>query len=223
MINSSYAGLHTEIEKLKKIFGKNGYPIRFIDKCISNFFNKMYQERETVHTVPKKEVSIILPFLGSISWKVKKELVNTISDCAGLCNIKVVFKSSNKLSSFFSFKDKLPKSLMSGVIYQFHCARCNLSYVGSTKRYWEKRLEEHLHISALTGKPLAGQAMFAPMQHVRRTCSHESPTMGRKDFRIIGRESNPFLLLLKESIFINKLNPEINGTETSVPLYLFKQ
>ena len=77
----------------------------------------MYQKRETVYTVPKKDVSIVLPYLGSISWKVKKELVNIISDCAGSCKVKVVFKSSNKLSSFFSYKDKLPKSLMSGVIY----------------------------------------------------------------------------------------------------------
>ena len=223
MINSSYSGLHTEIENLKKIFGKNGYPASFIDKCIFRFFNKMYQERETIYTVPKKDVEIVLPYLGSLSWKVKKELTKTISDYAGLCNIKVIFKSAQKLSSFFSYKDKLPKSLMSGVIYHFHCARCNLSYVGSTKRYWEKRLEEHLHKSALTGDPLKGLAIFAPMQHVRRSCSHESPTMGRKDFKIIGRDSNPFLLKLKESIFINKLCPELNGTETSVPLYLFKQ
>ena len=33
----------------------------------------------------------------------------------------------------------------------------------------------------------------------------------------------PYLLKLKESIFINKLCPELNGTETSVPLDLFKQ
>ena len=65
--------------------------------------------------------------------------------------------------------------------------------------------------------------IFAPMQHVRRTCSHESPTIGRQDFKIIGRDSNPFLVKLKESIFINKLSPELNGRETSVPLYLFKQ
>ena len=183
----------------------------------------MYQKRETVYTVPKKDVSIVLPYLGSISWKVKKELVNIISDCAGSCKVKVVFKSSNKLSSFFSYKDKLPKSLMSGVIYHYHCARCNLSYVGSTKRYWEKRLEEHLHKSALTGKPLRGMAMFAPMQHVRMKCSHESPTMGREDFKIIGRGSNPFLLLLKESIFIYKLKPEINNNDACIPLQLFKQ
>ena len=136
--------------------------------------------------------------------------------------MKVVFKSSTKLASFFKFKDKLPISLMSGVIYQYHCARCNLSYIGSTKRYWEKRLEEHIHKSALTGKPLSGMQMFAPMYHVRVKCDHESPIMGRKDFKIIGREENPFLLQIKESIFIYKFRPKLNNNDASVPLHLFR-
>ena len=222
MINSSYSSLHTEIEKLKRIFGKNGYPVNFVDKCILKFFNKIHEKKEMVHTVPKKDVSIVLPFLGSISWRVKNELIKSFRDIAPFCNVKVVFKSSTKLASFFTFKDRLPKSLMSGVIYHYHCARCNLSYVGSSKRFWEKRLEEHLHKSALTGKPLNGMQMFAPMYHVRVKCSHESPIMGREDFKIIGREKNPFLLQLKESIFIYKLRPKLNNNDACLPLHLFK-
>ena len=222
MINSSYSSLHTEIEKLKRIFGKNGYPVNFVDKCILKFFNKIHEKKEMVHTVPKKDVSIVLPFLGSISWRVKNELIRSFRDVAPFCNVKVVFKTSTKLASFFTFKDRLPKSLMSGVIYHYHCARCNLSYVGSSKRFWEKRLEEHLHKSALTGKPLNGMQMFAPMYHVRVKCSHESPIMGREDFKIIGREKNPFLLQLKESIFIYKLRPKLNNNDACLPLHLFK-
>ena len=29
-------------------------------------------------------------------------------------------------------------------------------FIGKKTRFWEKRLEEHLHVSALTGKPLSG-------------------------------------------------------------------
>ncbi len=64
--------------------------------------------------------------------------------------------------------------------------------------------------------------MFAPMYHVRVKCSHESPIMGREDFKIIGREQNPFLLQLKESIFIYKLRPNLNNNDACVPLQLFK-
>ena len=135
-------------------------------------------------------------------------------------NLKIIFKSSRRLSSFFSFKDKIPNSLMSGVIYKYTCAECNLSYIGSTKRYWEKRLEEHLHISALTGKKLNGMQIFSPMQHVRlSSCKVES--FSRDDFSIIGRENIPYDLLKKESILISTSKPRLNNTITSVPLHLF--
>ena len=38
MISSSFESLHSEVEKLKQIFGKNGYPSKFIDRCILRFF-----------------------------------------------------------------------------------------------------------------------------------------------------------------------------------------
>ena len=37
-ITSSYGSLHEEVENLKKIFSKNGYPSKFVDRCIFNFF-----------------------------------------------------------------------------------------------------------------------------------------------------------------------------------------
>ena len=222
MINSSYTSLHNEIENLKNIFGKNRYPLNFIDKCIFRFLNKMYTKKEMVHTVPKKDFLIVLPFLGSISGKVRNELMKSFKELSQAFNIKIIFKSSRKMSSFFSYKDSLPKSLLSGIIYHFQCAGCNLRYIGSTKRYFEKRLEEHLHKSALTGKSLSGMQMFTPMHHVRTKCRHESPCMGREDFKVIGREQNPFLLLIKESLFIYKLRPELNNNDTCVPLKLFR-
>ena len=132
--------------------------------------------------------------------------------------VKLIFKSSRKLSSCFMFKDKIPHSLMSGVIYTFTCPGCNSRYIGSTKRFWELRLQEHLHISALTGKPLNGLQVFAPLQHVR-SCNGAS--ISRDDFQIIGRESNPYLLQVKESIFIVTTKPKLNNNLVSVTLSLF--
>ena len=137
------------------------------------------------------------------------------------CQLKLVFKTSNRLSSFFSFKDKLPAALDSGVIYKYNCANCNVSYVGCTKRYWEKRLEEHTHTSALTGKPLSGGQIYAPQQHVRTAKCGESPRVHRENFEIIGREKNNYILQVKESLFIYKYKPKLNGTQSSVPLHLF--
>ena len=219
-ITSSFGSLHEEIEKLKKIFGKNGYPSKFVDKCIFSFFNKIYEKRNPVFTVPKKDFMIVLPFLGTTSWKIKNDLIQTFRKIAPFSKLKIVFKTSKRLSSCFSFKDKIPKCLTSGVIYEYKCATCNRCYIGSTKRYWEKRLEEHLHISALTGKRLNGQQVFAPMQHVRSNdCQVRS--ISREEFSLIGREKNPYILRVKESILISKNRPQLNNNIASVPLHLF--
>ena len=218
MISSSYTSLHEEFEKLKVVFSKNGYPSRFVDKCISRFLNKLYEKKKVFHTVPKLDMMIVLPFLGTTSWKVKNDLIRTFRKNVPFSNLKIVFKTGKRLSAFFPFKDQFPKSLLSGVIYKYTCAKCNLSYVGCTKRYWEKRLEEHTHVSALTGKPLTGVQIYAPMQHVRAGC-HVHVT--RDDFQIIGHEKNRYLLEIKESILISTMRPKLNGNIRSVPLHLF--
>ena len=117
----------------------------------------------------------------------------------------IIFKSGRRLSSFFPFKDKIPKSL---------------SYVGCIKRFWETRLQEHTHVSGLTGKPLNGMQIFAPMQHARAGCHVR---VSRDDFKIIGHEKDPYLLLVKESIVITTSRAQLNGNIASVPLYLFSQ
>ena len=218
MINSTFLSLHTEIQNLKKIFSKNGYPSKFVDRCVSTFLNKLYEKKVTVDTVPKMDLMIVLPFLGTTSWQIKNELIKTFKKNVPFCNLKIVFKTGKRLSSFFTFKDKLPKSLRSGVLYKYTCAKCNLSYVGCTKRFWETRLQEHTHVSGLTGKPMSGCQIFAPMQHVRAGC-HVKVT--RDDFQIIGHEKDPYLLLLKESIVINTSRPHLNANIASVPLHLF--
>ena len=119
MISSSFLSIHEEIEKLKKIFSKNGYPSKFVDKCVAAFLNKLYDKKVTVQTVPKLDLMIVLPFLGTTSWKVKNDLTRTIKKNVPFAHLKIVFKSGRRLSSFFPFKDMFPKSLMSGVIYKF--------------------------------------------------------------------------------------------------------
>ena len=67
MISSTFGSLHEEIEKLKKIFSKNGNPSKFVDRCIYSFFNKFYEKKKLIHTVPKLDLMIVLPFLGTTS------------------------------------------------------------------------------------------------------------------------------------------------------------
>ena len=124
------------------------------------------------------------------------------------------------MSSCFRFKDAIPRSLVSGVIYEYKCPRCNSRYIGSTYRYWGQRLEAYLHMSTLTGKPIKGLQLFAPMLHAKVKCSINNIS---NDFRIIGKEKDQHLIRIKESIFINHFKPSLNTKEDNAELVLFTQ
>ena len=216
-INSSYEGIHNEITKLREILQRNGYAEKFIDRCILNFFNKIYEVRKVICTVPNKEIMIVLPFLGTTPLAIKKNIVRSVERTVPYVKVMVIFKTGNRIGSWFRFKDMFPPWLQSGVVYKYTCAKCNFSYIGSTFRYFEKRLEEHLHISALTGKPLNGLPIWAPMAHTRNCQIHNSG----ENFSIIGKEKDKYLLRMKESLLIHQLKPELNTMIESVKLDLF--
>ena len=131
--------------------------------------------------------------------------------------LKVIFKTPPKLGSYFRFKDIIPRSLISHVLYKYKCSRCNSTYIGKTKRYWEKRLEEHLSISALTGKPLKCFKMWPPKEHDVKC----SASICRESFSIVGGDQNDFILRVKESLLIYQQSPKLNIQSESTKLFLF--
>ena len=133
--------------------------------------------------------------------------------------LEMVFRTTQRMPSCFRFKDAIPRSLLSGIIYEYKCPRCISRYIGSTYRYWEKRLEEHLHISSITGKPLKGLQSFAPLHHAKGKCCINSSD----DFCIIGKEKDRHLIRFNESIFINHCKPSLNTKEDNTKLVLFTQ
>ena len=104
----------------------------------------------------------------------------------------MVFRTTQRMPSCFRFKSAIPRSLLSGVIYEYKCPGCSSRYIGSTHGYWEKRLEEHLHMSPLTGKPLKGLQPFAPMLHAKEKCCINNSI---EFIRIIGNQKDQHLIL----------------------------
>ena len=74
-----------------------------------------------------------------------------------------------RISSFFPFKNKVPKFLRSGVVYLFKCRCCSASYVGQTTRHLHTRVSEHLSISPITGKPSSSPPMSSIFSHLKTT------------------------------------------------------
>ena len=152
---SDYTLFHLEVEKLREILKKNSYPSSIIELSIRTFLNRLYVPKQVYSTAPKKELLIILPFLGTMSSNLKRKLQTSIRNSLPQCNIKVILKSTNHLSSLFRFKDVIPKELRSHLVYKFSCSSCNATYYGKTERYLNVRSGEQLVLSPLTGNRVA--------------------------------------------------------------------
>ena len=144
---SGMSKFHFEIEKLKEILLSNGYSNKFIDKCILKFMNKLYVKKLVMLTVLKKELYLVLPFMGKMPALVKSGLIRSLHKRLPFCKVKIIFKTSNRLKNYFSFKDVVPEPLRSCQIYNFRCGSWNASYIGKTSRYMKVRVSEHQGVS----------------------------------------------------------------------------
>ena len=141
---------------LKKTLRNNDFPEYFIGRCIKLFLDKVLTTKNVKPEIPespKKEVRICLPFLEKISLETRSKLQKLFSESFPSFKLQVIFKSQNRLRNLFNFKDKIPLSVRSLILYQYTCDICNDIYIGKTKRHYRVRNFEHLGISLLTHKP----------------------------------------------------------------------
>ena len=136
--------------------------------------------------------------------------------------LEFVFSSKFRISTKFSFKDKIPLDLKSHVLYRFTCAQCNLSYIGETTRHFLVRSCEHLAKSYRTNKNTKPDTTntTSVTTHCHLNEKHKNEL---SSIKIIGSENNPYYLKIKESLLIHMHNPIINKDVVSVPLYLFNK
>ena len=60
---------------------------------ILSFFNKLYTPRVIVQNVPKRNVCVKLPFLGSSLFQIRKKMQKLFTDKLKSCNLKIAFTS----------------------------------------------------------------------------------------------------------------------------------
>ena len=58
--------------------------------------------KDPVQTVKKKEVLIVLPFLGHHSKHLTKQLRSCINKFYGILDVKIVFQNTRRIKFFFS-------------------------------------------------------------------------------------------------------------------------
>ena len=156
--------------------------------------------------VPKKPLFLVLPYLGLLSLQTRTKLRKSLKGILNCCKLQIVFKSQNKLTNAFRFKDRIPKELTSGVVYKFQCGLCNESYYDECVRRLNVRIGEDIGISPLTKKKVKPKG-GAVSDHL--LLCNNSPSFEN------------FSVLTKENRKLMRDKPSLNRNIRSAPLFLF--
>ena len=173
--------------------------------------------KQIIPTEPKKELLIVLPYLGTFFLNLRKRLYKSVSKSLPQCKIKVIFQSKIRLNSFFKFKDSIPLRLCSHLIYKFQCSNCNITYYSETERHLKVRAGEHISTSPLTGKRVNNNKKSSVKDH----CLLSGHVCSFEDFSVLNYESHKFKRLIKESLLVTKDKPLLNKQVKSLKLELF--
>ena len=134
---SSMLSFDREVDTLRSIFGKNGYPADFFNRVVQKFeriTSALTDDSVSVNEDTDKRFIIKLPFVNKASQLFAKRLRLLIDKKFGV-KISVVYNSCELSSLFFHSKIRLPIALSAKVVYKFTCLRdVNLTYIGETTR-----------------------------------------------------------------------------------------
>ena len=83
--------------------------------------NKLYIKKPVMLIVAKKQLYLVLPFMGKMPTLVKSGLARSLHKRLPFCKLKIVFNTCNRLKNYFSFKDVAPEPLRSCQVYNFTC------------------------------------------------------------------------------------------------------
>ena len=206
-ISSSYFLFDRELKFLKNFFQDNGFPPKLFYYHVKKFLNKIYSSRTTILTAPKQKLFLKLPYYGYVTEKIISDLKKFFDRHYPQLNVTLVSVNSLSIQSFFKHKEALPNNLCSSIIYQYSCVSCNAHYIGSTKRQFQCRIDDHRGCSVRTGLPLQSASFSAIREHSR----DKDHVLKQTQFKILRRSNNADLRLL-ESLFILRNKPDLNTT-----------
>ena len=199
--------LDDEVNKIKTIFEKNGYPLDVINSVICA---KLKKSSHTVKQLgPKKcRIYMRLPYIGNISNRFDKEISRAVGRCFGQVDVCTHFSSQAMLPR--ARKDPLPALSKSNVIYGFVC-HCGSAYVGRTSHRLRKRMNEHVPSYFRKRKP--NQAKPSKRKYSSAIAEHlcRNEKCGEKYsddmFSVIARGRNAYHLSVLEACFIKSRSP----------------
>ena len=217
-ISSSFSTVNVEFERIKAYLVRNGFPATIIDRATRKFLSKFYGPKPVVSTVEKLRLTICLPFTGKHGMDLRKRVTKLIKGAFPQVSLQFVFIPSFRIHNLFVYKDRLPSSIRSKVIYKYTYGGCNSTYIGKTIRQLTVRVNEHIGRSCRTGILLKKPPFSAIREHSQQ-CN--SPVLS-ENFRIVSTACSDYELCVHESLLIFRDRPVINTmVHSSSSLRLF--
>ena len=206
-----------EIKFLENFFILNGFPCNIFYNCLKKFLNRKFTPKPIVHTASKEVKYIKLPYLGKLSYNIRKQLNNLLKESFPQIHFRFVFSNNFTINSLIKRTEKKNLDLASRVVYLFTCSSCSARYIGSTMRWMQHRYRNHRGVSTRTGQPLTKPEFSAIRDH----SLEQDHVFTYRDFKILNSANFRSDLLILESLYISKMKPELNNTSTA--LHLFTQ
>jgi hypothetical protein len=186
----------------------------FIENTFRRKIESLRNGKIPITTVQKKLIYFTLPYISlSRNKNISRELQNLIAKFYPQISLRIVFRNSFSIGSFFRYSDRMPSLLRSCVIYKYVCSQCQATYYGETVRHFTTRIAEHRGVSVRTGNWVTN-----PLHSNIRDHSIELDHPIHVDsFEIVSSCDKPSVKLL-ESILIHQFKPTLNDAASSVPL-----
>ena len=195
-LTSNYDYLDDEIKFLSEVFCNNGYPDSFFYRHLSNTLHKFFKPKVPNFHVPRAIVYFPLEYYGHASIKFKNTIIPVIQSQLPYLKVRMAFRSSRTIGSFFRIKDSMPKLLRSLVIYKYTCEICQDFYIGKTSRWLGERISEHSGVSHRTGNSISNPLYSAIREHMHEHNHHVNPS----SFTIISKGKSDLDLDILESL-----------------------
>ena len=127
---SSFLLFDREIKFLENFFVANGFPCNVFYVYLKRFLNNKFVPKPIFHTASKEVKYIKLPYLGHLSYSIRRQLNSLLRESFPQIEFRFVFSNNFTINSLLKRTETKTLDLASGVVYLFTCSSCNARYIG---------------------------------------------------------------------------------------------
>ena len=220
----SPATLMAELDFLRSVFLKNGYPGHVLDQVVT----PTNTARDRIVGPRPCPILIRLPWIGKKSGELLKRTNTAVRLAYFAVEVHAVYSTSR---AFSLPKDVLPTPSISNVVYLYECRQCESRYVGKTSQHLSERIRQHVPRHLVEPAPDPSQKRkrgrppklkVSPSDYQSAIACHLAANDRCREkycdgsFSILARARSQQHLNVLESMYIRRLNPVLCKQKMSV-------